>query len=131
MKRHFQHLLAPSVNTMGNYRVIVTGIFISFCLLFYMGTFAHGAELVAEVTAFEGDVIVLTDSKAVRVEMAGHPLNEGDLIQTKEGSTEVTFADGAIITISPYTTTRIQVKQEETGFWIFKTKGTVRRITSV
>ena len=45
MKRHFHHLLAPSVNTMGNYRVIVTGIFISFCLLFYMGTFAHGAEL--------------------------------------------------------------------------------------
>ena len=131
MKRHFNHPIAPSESTVINYRTITIGMFISICLLFYMGSFAHGAEMVAEITAFEGEVIVLTGAKAVRVENVGHPLNEGDRIQTKEGQTEVTFSDGAIINISPYTTTQIQVKEEESGFWIFKTKATVRRITSV
>ena len=65
----------------------------------------------------------------MKVENVGHPLAQGDRVQTKEGTAEITFEDGAIIRISPFSSTQIQEQEEESGFWIFKTMETVRRIT--
>ena len=97
--------------------------------LFLLPPVSGAAAKLAEITAFKGEVVVLTGTQAARVKKTGHPLNEGDRVQTKEGDAEVTFEDGAILQISPYSSSMIQQKEEEKGFWIFKTKETVRRIT--
>jgi hypothetical protein len=51
------------------------------------------------------------------------------LVQTKEGEVEILFNDGAILKLNPYSNAMIQERTEESGFWIFKTKQEVRRIT--
>ncbi|MBW1962341.1 MAG: hypothetical protein JRJ04_12920 [Deltaproteobacteria bacterium] len=89
----------------------------------------NAAIPVARISGFEGEVFVLTDAKILRVEQIGHVLNEGDRVQTREGRAEITFDDGAVLNLWPFTNTQIQVKEEKTGFWIFKARKTVRRIT--
>jgi hypothetical protein len=42
---------------------------------------------------------------------------------------QITFNDGALMSIRPYTNTMIQETQEETGWFLFKAKDLVRRIT--
>ena len=109
-------------------KILLFGI-LTVALSFISAAQSGAEEPLARITDFNGDVIVLTDSKVVKVEDVGHPLGEGDRVQTKDGTAEITFEDGAIIKVSPFTSTQIQEKEEESGFWIFKTLETVRRIT--
>lgn len=99
-----------------------------FLVLFLIPDSASAIKL-GEITSFQGEVIVLSGVETFRVEKVGHPLNEGDRVQTKEGTVEVTFGDGAILQINPFSSSLIQQKEEEKGFWIFKTKEINRRIT--
>jgi len=90
---------------------------------------ADAAKNIARVSAFDGEVIVISDSTISRVQNIGHVLNQGDRVQTKGGAAEVTFDDGAILKIRPYTSLMIQERQEKRGWFVFKTKKAVRRIT--
>jgi hypothetical protein len=55
-------------------------------------------------------------------------LNEGDRIQTKDGLAEITFEDGSVLKMSPFTSVMIQEREEERG-WLLKTRSTVRRVS--
>ena len=84
---------------------------------------------VGKISSFSGDVTVLSGKKVYNVSQVGQVVNVGDRVQTKDGEAEIRFMDGAIMKVSPYTTTMVQQREEETGFWPFKTKQIVRRLT--
>ena len=103
-------------------------------LIILMGAFfiappADAAEPIAKISSFKGEVIlqsgpIISDVTEIRL-----PLMEGDRIQTKDGEVEITFNDGAVMKVSPFTSAMIQEREEESGWWIFKTKKAVRRVT--
>jgi len=41
---------------------------------------AYGAEAIAKIAAFKGDVVILTGETVAKVTKAGHPLLSGDRI---------------------------------------------------
>jgi len=94
--------------------------------VFANGAFA--AKPVAKLTAFKGEVLVLSGTGVKQITQKGVVLNEGDKIQTKNGEAEVTFDDGAVMKLSPFTSSMVQEREEESG-WLFKTKNPVRRLT--
>ena len=96
--------------------------------VFFIALPADAAKPIARIANFHGEVIVLTDKgfKDVRI---GLPLNAYDRVQTKEGEAEITFSDGAIMKVRPFSSTMIEEREEESGWWIFKTKKVVRRLT--
>lgn len=99
------------------------------CLgLLFSANPVEATKPLAKITSFKGEVIILSDAQLTKVSKTGLILNEGDSIQTKDGQAEVTFVDGAIMRLSPYTSTMLQEREEESG-WIFKTKTVARRLT--
>ncbi|MBU2622307.1 MAG: DUF4524 domain-containing protein [Proteobacteria bacterium] len=97
-------------------------------IVLFSGT-AYAAVPLAKVTIFTGEAVVLSGADTTRVSMVGQELNEGDRVQTKQGMVQVTFNDGAILKLSPFTSALIQEREEESGILIFKTKKAVRRVT--
>jgi hypothetical protein len=89
----------------------------------------QAAVPVGKISSFSGDVNVLSGKKVSKVTQVGQVVYAGDRIQTKDGDAEVKFMDGALMKVSPYTTTMVQEREEESGFWPFKTKQLVRRMT--
>ncbi len=89
----------------------------------------HASKPVARVTGFQGEVRVLTDTTITPVTAEGMVLKSGDRLQTEQGSVEITFMDGAVMKVRPYTTTMVQEREEEKGWWLFKSKQAVRRVT--
>ena len=92
-------------------------------------TQAPGATPIATITGFTGEAVIQSDDKIVPIAQLDQPLYSGDLVQTQDGTVEITFSDGAVMKVSPYTNGMIQEREEESGFWIFKTKDAVRRLT--
>ncbi len=90
---------------------------------------ADAAAPIAKVTNIKGEVLLIHNNNISKIQLAGQLIYQGDMVQTKDGEAQITFNDGALLTISAYTSTRIQEREEKTGFWIFKTKNPVRRIT--
>jgi hypothetical protein len=104
-------------------------IFALFAGVFLIGSPAYAAKPIAKITSFKGDVIIQSGTQFFKVTQIGQALNEGDRIQTKQGEAEVTFNDGALMSVRPFTNASILEGDEKSGFWIFKTKKPVRRIT--
>ena len=102
-------------------------LFIGF---FFLVPQIQAAKPIARVASFKGQVLIQSGTALVPVKRVGQFLYAGDRIQTKKGQVQVTFNDGAIIKVSPYTNTLIQEREEKRGFWVFKSKKTVRRITA-
>lgn len=99
------------------------------CLgMLFSAASVEAAKPLAKITSLRGEVFVLSDAQLTAVSKTGFFLNEGDNIQTKDGQVEVTFEDGSVMKLSPYTTAMIQEREEESG-WIFKTKSIARRLT--
>ncbi len=105
------------------------------CIFFalFMGVFliafeSHAAKPIAKVSSFKGKVVVLSGTTFKDIRM-GLPLMHGDRIQTRKGRAEITFNDGAVLKVRPYASTMIQEREVEKGWWVFKTKRAVRRIT--
>jgi len=107
---------------------------ILFICLILLGIFSltsqgYAAKPIAKVSSFKGDVVVLSDVKIFTVTRIGQALMEGDRIQTKEGRAQITFNDGAVMKVRPFTSVRIEEREEKSGWWVFKTKKAVRRVT--
>lgn len=64
------------------------------------------------------------------VKQVGQVLFAGDRVQTRDGEVQITFDDGAILKVRPFTNIVIEEREEKTGWWIFKKKNPVRRITN-
>ena len=90
---------------------------------------ANAWAFIGKVSSFKGEVIVTVDSRIERMTQPGIMLNDGDMVQTKSGEAQITFNDGAVLKISPYSQTMIQERQEQSGVWIFKTRLYARRVT--
>jgi len=84
---------------------------------------------IAQISSFEGEVIVQSGTRIFRLVQSGLILVDGDRIQTGQGEAQILFNDGAEIKIRPFTHIMIQERDEKTGFQIFKTRKEVRRIT--
>ncbi|RPH52570.1 MAG: hypothetical protein EHM85_02295 [Desulfobacteraceae bacterium] len=97
-------------------------------VVLFSGT-AKAAIPLAKVTTFTGEAVVLKEADTTRISRIGQELNEGDRVQTKQGTVQVTFNDGAILKLSPFTSALIQERDEDSGILIFKTKKAVRRVT--
>ena len=105
-------------------------VFLSLCMgVLLCASQTHAAKPIAKISSYKGEVLVQSDTKIITVTQIGLPLNDGDRIQTKQGEAQITFNDGALMKIRPFTNTMIQEREEKSGFWIFKTKKAVRRIT--
>jgi hypothetical protein len=94
-----------------------------------MAAFGHAATPIAKITQFKGDVFVVSGEQLSKVTGVGQAVNDGDSVQTKDGEAQITFNDGALMTIRPYTSTVIQESEEEKGWFLFKAKELVRRVT--
>jgi hypothetical protein len=90
---------------------------------------AHAATPIAKITQFKGEVLIVSGEQLSKVTTVGQPINDGDSVQTRNGEAQITFSDGALMTIRPYTSTVIQEAEEEKGWFLFKAKDLVRRIT--
>ena len=87
----------------------------------------HASAPYAKVTQFKGEAVVRSGTVCIPIKQIGQPVNRGDRIQTKKGEVELTFTDGALLKIRPYTNASGDEREEETGFWIFKDKKPMRR----
>lgn len=114
----------------GRRRHQATLAFFSMTLIALLIAFtAGGAEAaIAKITSVKGAVIVNQAGNVSDVTAPGLALNDGDQLLTKEGEAQVTFNDGAILKMQPYTKAMIQERKETKGT-IFKTKENARRLT--
>lgn len=108
-----------------------TAFTLAFVLLgiFALAASTYAATPVAKITQFKGEVLIVSGEQLSKVTGVGQPINDGDAVQTKDGEAQITFSDGALMTIRPYTSTVIQEAEEEKGWFLFKAKDLVRRIT--
>jgi len=97
--------------------------------LFLLASQAHAAKPIAKISSFKGDVVIVSGKKILKATRTGQPLKTGDRVQTRDGEAQITFNDGAVLKVRPYASTMIQEREEKKGWWIFKTKKAVRRIT--
>jgi len=108
-----------------------TALILTFlCLgLFAAIASTHAATPIAKITQFNGEVLIVSGEQLSKVTGVGQPINDGDSVQTRNGEAHITFNDGAMMTIRPYTNTLVQEAEEQSGWFLFKTKDLVRRIT--
>jgi len=112
-----------------NLRFKFVSIFVALVIgVFFLAPQADASKPIAKLTEFKGEVIILSGKEFIKTKI-GQNLNEGDRIQTKQGTAQITFNDGAVMKIRPFGSAMIQEREEKSGWWIFKTKKTVRRIT--
>jgi len=100
------------------------------CLgLFAVVSSTQAATPIAKMTQFKGEVLIVSGAQVLKVTRAGQPIYDGDSVQTGNGEAHLTFDDGATMIVRPYTNTLIQEAEEQRGWFLFKTKDWVRRIT--
>jgi len=99
-------------------------------MAFLFASHADASKPIALVFSAQGEVIVQSGEIFMITEPALQ-LKDGDRIQTKQGRATIHFEDGAVMKISPFSHITIRQREEKNGFWIFKPKRTVRRITCV
>ena len=114
----------------GKRRRQATLAFFSMTLIALMIAFAAGGAeaAIAKITGVKGAVIVNQAGNVSDVTAPGLALNDGDQLLTKEGEAQVTFNDGAILKMQPYTKTMIQERKETRGT-LFKATENARRLT--
>lgn len=104
------------------------------CLVLFMAVLlsnpqTRAAKTIANIASLEGEVIILSGEGVSMATNVGQILFDGDHIQTKRGKVQITFNDGAILSVKPFTSTMILEREEESGFLVLKSKKAVRRIT--
>lgn len=99
-------------------------------VLFFVATKGYSATPIANVTQFKGEAVIQSGETIFPIKQIGQPVNKNDRIQTRKGEVEITFTDGALTRIRPFTNGLIQERVEKSGTWIFKTERKVRRITT-
>ena len=98
-------------------------------MMFLFAYQAAASEPIAQIFSFKGEVIIQSGTDIFRLTQVAFVLKDGDRIQTKDGEVTVKFSDGAVMKIRPFSNVVLQEREEKGGFWIFKTKRAVRRIT--
>ena len=81
----------------------------------------EASAAIAKISGFTGKALLHSGADIMLITRIGQEINVGDFVQTENGEAEITFNDGAMLKVSPYTKTMIQEASEESGAWIFKT----------
>ncbi len=89
----------------------------------------RAAKTIANIASLEGEVIILSGENVSMATDVGQILFNGDHIQTERGKVQITFNDGAILSVKPFTSTMILEREEESGFLVLTRREAVRRIT--
>jgi hypothetical protein len=108
---------------------ILPAFFVLFVGMLLSNPQTRAAEIIANIASLEGEVIIRSGERVSLATDVGQDLFDGDHIQTKYGRVRITFNDGAILSVKPFTSTMIQEREEERGFLVLKGKKAVRRIT--
>ena len=87
------------------------------CMIFFVGVFLlapqiNAAKPIATVSSFAGDVLVQTDVRVVKLTAIGLELNTGDRLQTLQGEAQITFDDGAVMKLRPFSNVMIEQGDE-------------------
>jgi hypothetical protein len=86
---------------------------------------------IGKITKFEGKVLVMAGDQIKTVDKVNFPISSGDKIQTDKGEVEITFTDGALLRIRPFTLAGVEERQEEKGVFFWKKKEDARRVTDM
>jgi len=113
---------------MSKTRILQLIIFLLMSLFFFCSQI-YASQPVAKISQFDGEVILQTGIDIIKVSQVGQILHQDDRIQTKRGAVSIVFNDGSLLKIRPFTNALIQERVEKRGFWVFKAKRAVRRIT--
>lgn len=84
---------------------------------------------IAKISSVKGEVIIQSGDTVSKLNQTGQVLNNGDQLLTRKGEVMVTFHDGAVLKLEPFSQTMIEQRDEESGTWIFKSKKPARRVT--
>jgi len=87
------------------------------------------AAAIGKISGFTGDVVLTSGARIEQIKSPGVPLNDGDIIQTKQGEAQVLFNDGSVLRINPFSNSLLQEREEQSGTWLFKTTTAARRVT--
>ena len=115
-------MMRPRIRTLAIFLPTLIG-------LFFLTSMTFAAKPIAKITRFEGAVIIQTKTKIFDLKKVGQTLMDGDRVQTKKGKAEIVFGDGAVMKISPWSSALINEREEESGWWLWKSKKAVRRLT--
>ena len=107
---------------------ILTVFWVLFMGLFLVCSHSSAEDPIAKITGFKGEVIIFSGKQFIDAKV-GQPLMHGDRIQTREGSAEITFNDGAVMKIREFTSTMIQEGEVESESSTSGTKRLVRRVS--
>ena len=105
---------------------LVSLVVLSATLLFSLSSVQ--AAPIGTVTSFKGDVVIQKGATFIPVQQIGQAVDTGDRIQTRDSEVEVTFNDGAVLKLRPFSNASVDERDEESGFWVFKSKKPVRRL---
>ena len=91
-----------------------------FLLTFLLGAFficsqAYADVPVAKITGFQGEAVIMSGTQFASVTQVGQTLNNGDFVQTKQGSADITFSDGAVMNVRPFTNVAISERKVQAG----------------
>ncbi|MDQ5988218.1 MAG: hypothetical protein CSYNP_03976 [Syntrophus sp. SKADARSKE-3] len=90
---------------------------------------APAAASIGKIAGFKGAVIIQQGTAITKVTKVGLPVNNGDIIATREGEANITFNDGAVMKVNPYSNIQLREQDEKSGTWLFKTTVNARRVT--
>ncbi|MCG6538396.1 MAG: FecR family protein, partial [Syntrophales bacterium LBB04] len=108
--------------------VTVMFLLLGCAMMLFLPPVTHAAQI-GKVASFKGDVTLSSAGVITKLTKPGIVLNDGDLIQTRDGEVQISFTDGAVLKLNPYSQTVLQERTEQRGAWIFKTKENARRVT--
>lgn len=94
-----------------------------------LGFAAPAGASIAKIAKVSGEVVLRAGGELTRLTAPGARLNDGDQVQVRQGEAEILFDDGALLRVNAFSNALLQERQEEGGFWPFKTKVAARRIT--
>jgi hypothetical protein len=104
---------------------LILGLAVLLCLC----VSGEASAAIAKISGFKGKALIQSGVDIVPITHIGQEINVGDFVQTENGEVEIFFNDGAMLKVSPYTTTMIQEASEESDVWIFKMIRPTRRVT--
>jgi hypothetical protein len=117
-----------NTNKIKKHSVMVLFLILGCAMMLFLPPATLAAVQIGKVASVKGDVLVNTAGDISPLK-AGAAVNDGDIIQARDGEAQLTFNDGAQMRINPFTKIMMTERTEESGAWFFKSREQTRRVT--
>lgn len=114
---------------MNAFQRFVSGWILVVAVGFNLLSASAASASIGKISSIKGDVTLASGENITKISAPGAPVNDKDIIQTKDGEVQITFHDGSILRVNPFSSMLLQEREEESGAWGFKTKTAARRLT--